>query len=223
MPAINSATITRFFNTAEQQVSQEVDFLIDRISLNILPNVAIYTLPDYCRSIRRITYLGLKLDPLPYRNLRDVFGPGNQVSTPFWYIYSNVQQNSIQLFPIPGDTIPNVTNVWDSDIPNGCIVEFWRISDNSNFIMPPWARNQVCKRYVAKQTYTVEGASQNLKLAAYYEKQWILWKQRFSDRISDLYNTPRKLVINEVISSNYYPASPVLPIDRFGIGVDAGE
>lgn len=222
MPIIDDATITRFFNTGEVEVSQEVNFLTDRLSISVVAGTAIYVLPDYVRDIRRITYLGNKLDPLTGRSYRDFFGPGNQQSTPFWYLYNNVQQNSIQFFPVPAQTIPTVTNVWDSDIPNGVIVEFNRISDNVDFIMPPWGRRQVVKRYVSLMNYKIEGPGQNLKIAKYYEAQWPFWKARFKARIDELYGVSRKLIITGITTNNWYPASPILPIDQFGIYVDEG-
>ena len=223
MPVNSDATLTRFFNAAEQQVSQETNFLVDRLSLNITAQQAIYTLPDYVRDIRRITWLGLRMDPLTNRSYRDFFGPGNQEGTPFWYLYSNIQQNSIQFFPVPPGNVPSVTNVWDTDIPNGVIVEFNRISDNSTFVMPQWARNQVCKRYVSLKTYTMEGPGQNLKIAKYYEEQWPFWKARFKSRIDELYGVSAKRMITGIAQNNWYPGTPILPIDQFGIYVDTGS
>ena len=223
MPLFSDATVTRFFNAGEVEVSQEVNFITERLSLNIENGQNIYVLPDYIRDIRRITWLGLGLDPLTQRSYRDFFGPGNQFATPFWYLYSNVQQNSIQFFPAPCQNIPVVTNVWDTDIPNGVIVEYNRVSDNTTYTMPVWARNSVCSRYAGLKLATIEGPGQNLKVAKYYESQWPLWKLRFQNRINELYNAPRKLIVTGISTNNWYPGSPILPIDQFGIYVDTGE
>lgn len=213
----------RFFNQGEVDVSNECDFLLDRIALDIVSGTGVYTIPDYVRSISRITYLGKKLSPLPARDFRAAFQPGTQQGRPFWYVYNNTGQNKIQLFPCPNVSITAVTDgLWDTVIPTQVIVEYFRISDNTDFIMPSYARNFTLKKYVGMMLFSIEGPGQNLKMAKYFTQQWNQWKNEFIQLTQELHSAPRKLFVTDISSSNWFPGSPVLPIDKFGIGVDEG-
>lgn len=222
MPLFSTSNLTRYFNQGEQNVCNEQPFIVDRLSLNIIGNQAPYELPDYVLSIRRITYLGMKLDPLPRRNQNEVFQSANQVGRPFWYVYNNIGANIIRLFPTPPSDIAPVTNIWDTDIGTGVIIEFYRMTDNATFVIPSYWRTALLKRYTAHMARTVQGKGQQMKLGQYYHDQWKLWKNLWFTHLSELHTKPRKIIVNEIVSSNYYPASPILPISRFGISVDEG-
>lgn len=222
MPVFSNETILRFFDQGEIDLSRERPFIVDRLSLSIVANTSLYTLPDYVLSIRRITYLGQKLDPLPHRNWREVFQSATQKGKPFWYVYNNVGLNKIQLFPCPNDTIAEVTNVWDTEILTGCIVEYYRVADNISYIIPSALRRQLLKIYVAAQCFAIEGAGQNVKMSKYFNAKWERRKEEFFSLLRELYDKPRKLIVNEIVSSNYFPAAPVLPIAQFGISIEEG-
>jgi hypothetical protein len=167
MPVFDAATLTRFFNQGEVMLSQEYSFLFDRYSPALVANQGIYVLPDYIKSIRRITFNGMKLDPLPARNFREVFESATQVGTPFWYVYNNIGTNQIQLFPCPMANAPAGVDLWNEAGSNSyqtcLIIEHARISDNVNFITPPYFRRQLLKQWTARQCFGIEGAGQNGK------------------------------------------------------------
>jgi hypothetical protein len=108
------------------------------------------------------------------------------------------------------------------DIPTACIVEYYRASDNNTFVLPSYAKRQLLKQYAAMQLYKMEGSGQNKKLSQYFTSKYQMFKQGFIDHLDYLHNRPRKFVVNEIVSSNYFPAQPILPIDMFGTGVDEG-
>lgn len=222
MPLFNSDTLNRVINQGEQNISVDKPFLVDRVSLSIVANTHTYTLSDYVTSIRRVTYLGIGLDPLPQRNHREVFQNAGQVGKPFWYIFDNLGQNKIRLFPTPPTTIAAGADPWLANISDSVIVEFFRVSDNSTFVIPAYAKRQLLKQYAARQLYSLEGSGQNKKLSAYYDQKWQMFKKEFMDHLDYLHNRPRKFVVNEIVQSNYFPASPILPLGTFGIGVDDG-
>lgn len=225
MPLFDSATLSRFFNQGENIISDERPFLVDRLSLNLVAGTSTYTLPDYVRSIRRITYFGRYLDPLPRRGQRDIFQAATQMSRPFWYIFNNIGLNKIQLFPIPNVNVPIVTNLWSTGISQtaGCIVEFYRVTDNSSFVLPSWIKRQLLKQYVAQQTFQVDGLGNNLKMAQYFGKRWELRKGEFIGLLDELISKPRKLSLTNISGSGWFPGRPILPIDRFGTSIDTGE
>lgn len=229
MPEISSARLISLVNNGETEVSVEKEFIVDRISLAITSGTNTYTLPDYVTSIRRITYQGIGLDPLPRRNQREVFQNSTQQGTPFWYVYNNVGLNKIILFPEPNDNIAEAAADVDlysqAAITAYFIVEFTRTSDSTNtdFQIMPIFRRQLLKKYVAANAYLTDNANVNLRMAKYYANRWQTGKQEFSDIIDTLINQPRRLVINDFNTFNFFPGSPVLPINRFGISVSEGE
>ena len=223
MPTFNSSDLNRFFNQGENEISGEKPFLFDRLEIATQSGTSTYTLPDYVTSIRRVTFLGWKLDPLPERNFREVFQSNPSFGQPFWYIYNNIGANKIQLFPTPNQTLVPGVDPWATDIPTQCIVEFARATDNNNFIIPLPLRRQLLKNYVAYRCYQVDGAGRNNKLTKYYKEKWAFWKQQFVELLDDLYNSPRKYIVSEIVSNNTFPGEPVLPIGQFGISVDEGD
>lgn len=222
MPLFTQQDIIRFFNQGEVDVSNECNFLLDRIELPVVSGTNVYTIPDYVRSISRITFQGKKLTPLPKRDLMGAFQSGTQVGRPFWYVYNNTGQNKIQLFPVPNQTLPVGTDPWVADIPTACIVEFFRISDNVEFVLPDYCRNALLKKYCGQMLFLIEGAGQNLKMAKYFADQWNLWKGDFEKLVDELHSAPRKLYISDVVSGNWFPGDIMFPIDKFGIGVETG-
>lgn len=224
MPLFDTPTIKRWFEQGENEISVDRPFLTDRLSIAMVANTNVYTLPDYVISIRRITWRGMKLDPLPHRNFREVFQSATQKGRPFWYVYNNIGQNQIQLFPGPQENIAQVTSSLyvGANIKSGFVVEFYRATDNNLFVIPAYARRQLLKSYTGKMVYSIEVSGQNIKLAKYFGVRWENWKKDFTNHLDDLYGRPRKLIINEIVSNNYFPAAPILPIARFGISVDEG-
>ena len=223
MPLFTTDQLQRFYEQGEDHVSHDRHFLVDRLSLALVQGQSQYTLPDYVESIKRVTYMGMKLDPLSNRNLRDSFQGATNQGEPFWYVYNNVGLNKIQLFPVPALSLAAATTgLWDSSIATSFIVEFYRITDNTTFVIPPYLKPQLLKSYVAKQCSSIDGAGMTLKMRQYYQQRWDKKEDEFGQWIDELMSKPRKLVISEIFSSNYFPGSPVLPIDKFGISVDEG-
>lgn len=224
MAEITKEILTRHWNQGEQNISVEMPFLVDRFSPVISMGVGEYILPSYVQSIRRITYRGQKLDPMPFRNRKDIFQSATQISKPFWYIHNNVGLNKINLFPIPAENLAaGVIDLWKDDIPNCCIVEFNRVTDNSTFIIPSYLRRQLLKQYVGRQISFMEGSSQDMKLSKEFDDIWQNMKMEFLEFLESMHNRARKLVVGATGFSNPTIRSPTLPIDRFGTSVDPGE
>lgn len=227
MPAFTSQTLARYFNQGEGNLSQEKPFMVDRYSFPLVAGTNVYQLPDYVSSIRRVTFNGWKIDPLPGRNFREVFQSATQRGWPFWYVFNNIGLNSIELFPGVDTNYVTVTDLWNQagtdNILTGIVIEFARISDNSTFVVPSYFRRQLLKQWTARQCFSLEGPEQNLKLAGYFSDRWEKRKAQFFDFLADVHNKSRKLVVSDITNANYFPASPVLPIDRFGFSVETGE
>jgi hypothetical protein len=245
-----------------------------------------FTLPDDVISIRRVTWKGYKLDPLPHRNAREVFQNMTQLGRPFWYIFNNVGQNLIQLFPGPNEQLPIITstsrtfddtpgdfdsttgefdshttagtvqgsggldfdstpglfddqpglfddgggagfnsqtNLYGTNIDKCFIVEYYQAPDFTDAKIPAYIRRRLLKNYIMRGCFNIEGQGQNMKASKYYKERWRMLKEMYGNLLSELHNKPRKLVVNGISASYFFPGVPLLPIDRFGTSVDAGE
>lgn len=246
----SSTTVNRLSQEGENDFAVEYPCIIKRISLTVTSGVALATLPDDVKSIKRITWKGYKLDPLPQRNFREVFQNATQTGRPFWYVFNNVGQNVIQLFPAPNEDLPLGSNLFDSltglfddqqglfdsftganlgtdlfgaNIPNCCIVEYYQIPDFVNATIPNYFRRRLLKSYVLRGCFNIEGQGQNRKASEYYKNRWRFLKDKYGELLHDLHNKPRKLIVNGISSSYFFPGNPILPINKFGTSVDAGE
>lgn len=222
MPNLTNSDFERFLDDGENDFCTERPFLVGRYSPPIVSGTSTYQLPDYILSIRRITFLGQKLDPLTKRNEREVFQSATQQGLPFWYVFNNIGALKIKLFPTPNQNLAAGTNIWSTDILSSCIIEYYRTNDDSTFVIPAWKKRQFLAAYVAKRACQTDGPSMDLKGVKFYTDLWMRNKEQFSILLDELYGLARKLVISEIVSSNYFPGEPVLPIDQFGTSVDEG-
>lgn len=225
MSTFDDATITRFSQEGEADFITTNNCLLKRISLATVSGTALITIPDDVLSIKRITWRGYKLDPLPSRNFREVFQNAEQQGRPFWYVFNNIGQNQLQLFPAPNETLAAATtNLWGSEIANSLIIEYFCASDYSTLTIPAYFRRRLLKSYVLRACFNIEGQQQNLTNSKYFKKRYMNLAQLYGQLLSDLTSKPRKLVITYINADRWgFPGFAMLPIDRFGISVDKGE
>lgn len=218
-----SETIVRFSQEGENEFAEAFPCILTRISLQIFKNQSTYTLPDDVRSIRRITWQRWKLDPLGQRNMREVFQYASQVGQPFWYIFNNIGANRLQFFPIPGqDITPSGADLYSDAITTDVIIEYFRLPDFATYVIPRYFRRRLLKAYVLKGCFGIEGAGTNLKNRDYFINRWNFLKEKYGQFLMEVHNKSRKLCLNGITSSQFFPGQPVLPVSRFGIGIDDG-
>jgi len=142
MPNLQNSDLERFQNDGENDFCTEKHFLTERYSPVITSGIAVYNLPDYILSIRRITFLGQKLDPMTARDQREVFQAATQQGLPFWYLFNNIGALNVKLFPTPNQSLAAAVNPWTTDIPSTCIIEYYRANDDTTFVIPAWKKRQ---------------------------------------------------------------------------------
>lgn len=220
----DSNTITRFSQEGENDFADEYPCILKRIALTITANVSTYTLPDDVRSIRRIVWTnGFKLDPLGQRNMREVFQYATQVGTPYWYVFNNIGANQIQLFPIPpANVTPSGLDLYGDAIGVDVILEYFTLPDFVTEIIPLYFRRRLIKAYVLKLCFGIEGSGQNLKNSQYFDKRYKFLKEKYGVFLDEIHNKSRKLCLNGITSNQFFPGQPILPVSRFGIGIDDG-
>lgn len=220
----DTTTTTRFEQNAEQEFASERPCIIDRISLDIVTGTGLYTLPSYLINIKRITYLGWKVYPLPHRDLRQSYQSGTQQGRPLWYIFNNIGQLQLKFFPVPSETIAAITGptLYGSDIANCCVVEFYRQPDFADFKIPAFFRQRLLTYYSNRRNFAMEGRTQDIKAANYWGKKYEAMKELYSNLLDDLNNKPRNLVASDNAQRpyGYTPPPPILPVSRFGISID---
>ena len=227
MSLFTSEQINRYTLQAEQLFTEEYKCIIDRSAIAIVSGISLYTLDDSIIDIRRITYRGKRIDPVNHREFREGFGGFNSTATgtPAMYIYNNLGQSVIKLFPTPSETL----SVQQTDLLNPevirtqCIVEYYIQANGIEYKLPEYIRRRLLKAYVLKQLFLAEGKGQNLKAYKYWSAKWEYLKELYGIQIWDQLNAPMKLITSGG-SSSYNPlARPVLPYSMQGIGVDPGE
>lgn len=218
-----AATITRVSQEGENNFAIQNPCILTRYSPVINSNDSLITLPDNVKSIRRVTWKGYKLDPLPHRNFREVFQNATQKGRPFWYVFNSVGQNVIQLFPAANETLTAGTDLYGTDIRTSFIVEYWQAPDFSTAIIPSFFRRRLLKAFVLRACFNIEGPMQNLKNSNYFKDKWIKLSNLYGQLLDDIARKPRKFIVTGISSSYYFPGNPILPIDKFGTSVDTGE
>lgn len=221
----NSAAIIRYSQEGENDFADDFPCILVRISLQIKAGVNEYTLPDNIRSIRRISWppMGWKLDPLPHRNMREVFQYATQQGTPFWYIFNNIGANTIRFFPAPPEDInPTENDLYSDGIQTDVIVEYFRLPDFATYVIPDYFRRKVLKPYVLRSCFGAEGPGTNVKNRDYFLQKYEFLKEKYGELLLELHNKSRKLCLNGITSNQFFPGSPILPVSRFGIGIDDG-
>jgi hypothetical protein len=222
----DSGSLTGALAEGEGRFARKHPCILDRIALDIISTIAAYTLPTYTLSIKRVTWKGMKLYPLPERLKREVFQGGSLTNQgkPFYYTFNQIPQFTIRLFPIPNETIAaNQTNLYGSNIKSQVIVEFWRTSDNNIKIIPAFFRRRLLKTYALSKVFASEGRGQNLKAVAYYSKKYDDLEKVYSNLLSEIHNKPRRLIVSGEFVHPNRMYSAILPVAKFGIGLDEGE
>lgn len=218
-----SEQIIRFSQDGENNFVEDYPCILVRMSLSVVKGTSTYVLPDNVRSIRRITWQGQKLDPLGQRNMREVFNAANQIGKPYWYVFNNVGANKIQFFPVPGQTInPSGGNLYAEAINIDVIVEYFILPDYATYVIPSYFRRRLLKVRVMQMCFAIEGPGQNLKNRDYFANRWKQLEDKYGQFLDEIHNKSRKLCLNGITSSQFFPHTPILPVSRFGIGIDDG-
>ena len=219
----DASTITRFSNEGEQNFANDYPCVLTRVSLPVVSGVSTYTISDNVRAIRRISWQGWKLDPLGQRNMREVFQYASQQGKPYWYIFNNIGANNIQFFPIPNATInPSGGDLYSDAITTDVIIEAFVEPDSQTTFIPSYFRRRLLKSYVLKMCFGIEGPGLNLKNKQYFTQRWEFLKNKYGTFLDEIHNKSRKLCLNGITSNQFFPGQPIMPVSRFGIGIDDG-
>lgn len=225
MSIFTSDQINRYVLQAEQLFTDEFRCITDRIAIEVVSGTSLYILPDNIVDIRRITYRGVKIDPLSHRDMREYMDGTDSSGKPTNYVFNNVGQMVLKLIPTPAETLGTIQNdLFNPEIVRvQCICEFWTLADGIGYKLPDYIRRRLLKPYVLKSLFLAEGKGQNIKAAAYWDKKWKYLKQLYGIQLENQINEPRRLISTGTYQRQPYLAQPVLPLSMRGVGVNPGE
>lgn len=213
---MDKTTIDRYFSNGERELSMEVPWVVDRLTLGLTANTAVYNLPDYLLDIRRVTYQGKKLIPMKESWRKGYFQGVQQWSEPVFYSTDFIgNDKEIRFIPGPAVNVSSGTNPWYSDIRTKLVIEYFRTTDDTH-TLPSYLRDNYLGNYCGFQHYKREGHTQNLKASQYYKSRWDECKQMWMKLHNKILLSPRCLTIMGVPSQITMPHQPVLPITQYG-------
>lgn len=219
MSVWDDADLGRWAEQVEERFAAEYKCIEKRAAIAIVSGTSVYTVGTDLLYIRRITYNGRRLSPLPQTQQRQMFQGYVMTGTPRWYIYNDlIPQRQIRLFPTPNVTITASGNLYGSGLRTGCVMSYWSRPDFNTYTIPAWFRLRVIKAGVMALAFQQEGRGQNLKAAQYWDNKFVTLANRCGVQMNSLMTEARRLVMNGCYAQySRWPASPVLPIDKFGV------
>lgn len=190
MPIWSNSFLDKLAKDAEHQINQDLQAIYFKFCLATTSGVMVYTLPDYVRSVLRVTWRGKKLDPVSWEEMTlltpaTVYvgpsDPGNVnsvISRPLYYGMHPTNPWDIRLFPTANESFTDSgDDPWGPTV-NGpaCIVSCWRTPDTSftdpTLLLPAYIDRRTRKAWILWKAYGAEGKGQSLIAAAYYRAKY---------------------------------------------------
>lgn len=240
-----SAQLQNWSEEAERDICIKVKSIVDRVALNIVAGNPLYTLPERCIGIRRITWLGFRLFPLTKLEVQDQY-PNNSITSSFFGAFSNAFSNAyyvkgsssgttasrplhwsysgygwdtIQLFPTPDLSIsPTTSGLWDSAIRTKCIVEYYSLPDFSSQTLrvASYIRRALIKDFVLAKAFGIESIGQDLQASQWHSTRYDINLDLYKAIHSGVFVSKKhRLGPNESILSNARGRAVLPP--RFGV------
>ena len=148
-------------------IAVNVPCIFARECLAVTVGRSVYTLPNYVRTLRRVTWRGRTLDPASWEELQ-LLSPATvflalgssanvetSISLPLFYAMHPTNPYDIRFHPCPNEsfTVGGEPDPY-SPIPNSpsCIIDYWREPDttgsNPVISLPPYIARRTQKAYV---------------------------------------------------------------------------
>ena len=222
-PIWTDAQLNFWAQDALGQISTDVRCIWAREALQVTLGVSVITLPQYVRTLQRVTWRGKTLDSVMWEELQmltpaTVFTSLNSpqnidgtVSRPLYYAMHPTNLYDIRLYPTPNESfLPSQIPDVFSPQPNepGCVIDYWREPDttgtNPIISLPTYVVRRTQKAYVLWKAFSAETKGQDLIAAQYYQIKYHFLIDQFR-------------AINEgcFVSKKYAVEDGLLAIDGF--------
>lgn len=210
------ATIQRFVEDGETEISSTVKCILNRTALTISAGTPLYSLPNDLLDISRVTWLAKKIDPCPARNYHEI-DTITQTNEPLWYVFNQQGRNTIRFHPIPSINVTKddlTDDLWGANIGDRVIVEYYQLTDSDTVKIPDYIRRRLIKYFVLMHCFQIEGVGQNLKVSAKMKERYDFYINIFGQEYMDTFTS--KLSALESGSYRLDPLAPPRLSDKFG-------
>lgn len=166
---------------AERKIVADVPCIYDRFCLATTAGTSVYTLPDFVKGIKRITWRGRKVEPLNWEQFilltpATVFvNANNKIETsdsrPQWYTMHPTSIRDVRFFPTPGLNFDTTGDPWSPNVGPSCIISCWRFVDTTDptTSLPTYIDRRTRKAYILWKAFEQEGPGQDMKASKYYQ------------------------------------------------------
>lgn len=198
MPAVGNLNqiwsdgqLNQWATDALEAIAIDVNCIWARECIATTAGNSLYRLPNYVRTLSRITYRGITLDPLSWEELQ-LMSPATVIlaagssaniettrSKPLYYSMHPTDPYEVRIFPTPSESF---TTSGESDpyspTPNSpsCIISYWRTPDiagNDPVIsLPAYIQRRTQKAYVLWKAFAAEGKGQDLNASQFYKDKY---------------------------------------------------
>jgi len=95
-------------------------------------------------------------------------------SEPEFYCFSGTDYRTLQFYGTPSENVASqFTGLWDANIPNCVIMEFYRLPDEAQgHVLPGYFKREMIKNYSLSRAFMKEGPGQRPDLAKYYSSMY---------------------------------------------------
>lgn len=218
MALFTSATLTRFTQEGVNEFATKRPYLVERQSVASVDGTKNYSLEAATLGIRRVTWKGIKIDPLPHRLMRDFEVNQTTKGIPLYYVFNNVNFPSISFFPIPNITIAAATvNMFGSAINTSIIIEAYMIP-TTTVQHPSFLHTRMDTAYTNLKRAEIQTKTKDKTARDYLRNRWDFMMVWADDILTEI-ETPSRIVDGGTVRRINQIPTPRLP-STFGVGVD---
>lgn len=219
----NDTQLSKWAQDYEKEITAKYDFIVDRLSIQIISGQGTYELPNYVTNIRSVLYLGKELHPKGGRAsiLTGDIPFATSQTAPYEYQTSGLGLHTIKLLPTPGDNIavyvpaaPLTLFSIEAD-KAACIVEFYRTAHYDLYdhtkMLPFWMRRWILRDQVCWKAFTSEGAQQDTISSSFYADQREQNEVFLKNVQTKMFMAYQRILADNKMISRRKPGRPVLP------------
>lgn len=181
---------------AGNQISTDINCIFNRSCFATTSGLSVYTLPQNLRQLLRITWRGLRVDPLNWDEFvsltpntafaTEADSVEVSISRPRFYTTHPTNLYDIRFYPTPNETFTGIGDAFSPDNGPKCILAYYQKVDDSSELtsLPAYIDRRTRKAYVLWKAFMAEGAGQNLRASVYYRNKYYYLISQFR-RIND--------------------------------------
>lgn len=224
MPIWTDAYLNQLLDDAGGDITATVPCLYHRFFLTTVAGTSVYTLPQKCKSILRVTWRGIKLEPMSWDEFvmltpgTAVVDSGNRVESsqgrPYFYVLHPTNVHDIRFHPTPSETFTDTTaDPYSPAVDSHCIISCWREIDDTDTLatLPTYIDRRTRKAYAAWRAFEKEGKGQSSKAASYYKKKYTFLLDMFKKINEGVFVSKKYAMQSDLEIQGLNMAKPVLP------------